>query len=98
LELISPNRSSGAFRQARAGPKGKVRSYFFPSCSFECLIGYFAREEAFIVESPRKRHHVASPVVEDLPGRRLQNSLLYSRQGGTNASHLDNEIAKTARE
>jgi hypothetical protein len=37
-------------------------------------------------------------LVENPTCRRLQNDLRYSRQGGTNASHLDNEIAKTARE
>src|SRR5262245_47409164 len=81
-----PNRSSGAFRQARAGPKGKVRSYFFPSCSFQCLIRYFVSEEAFIVESARKLHHVASPVVENCTCRRLRNDLCYSRKCLTSGS------------
>jgi hypothetical protein len=71
--------STGTFRQARTGPKGKVRSYFFPSSSLQCLIGYFVSEEVFFVQGARKLHHVASPVVENCTCRRLQNGLRYSR-------------------
>jgi len=80
LELLSPNWSSGTFRKARAGPKSKVCSYFFPFCRFQCLIGYFAIEEPFIVEIARKLHHVASPVAWRCTWRRLQDDLRYSRK------------------
>src|SRR6476660_2930901 len=78
--------STGTFRQARTGPKGKVRSYFFPSSSLQCLIGYFVSEEVFFVQGARKLHHVASPVVETIRGRDRRTACAIPAQCFTSGS------------
>jgi len=62
--LQSLHWSAWANRQASAGRECVVPGdVILPRC-FQYVVGYFVSKEAFFVQGAKKRHHVASPVVE----------------------------------
>jgi hypothetical protein len=62
--LQSLDWSAWANRQASTGRECVVPGDVILSCCFQYVVGYFVSEEAFFVQGAKKRHHVASPLVE----------------------------------